>query len=180
MISSGDNLSAFERNRLFVNTEGRFVEMSHASGVDLDADSRGAVAADFDRDGDPDLLVISAGGGALRLFRNDLPQNRRVRVVLHPAEGGGTVVGARLVAQSMGQTVRRDVFAPNGFALQSPAEQFLGLGAAERIDSLEVRWPSGKVQTFRDLPADATVELTEGEPAPIVHPGFSTAPGARR
>ena len=83
ITSSGYNLSAFERNRLYVNHDGRsFVDASYATGTDIDADSRSVVTADFDRDGAPDLLVASAGGGPLRLFRNDFPRAGRVRIEL--------------------------------------------------------------------------------------------------
>ena len=63
ITSSGHNLSAFEPNRTFINLgDLRFYDASFASGADIDSDSRSVVAADFDRDGAPDLLVSSAGG----------------------------------------------------------------------------------------------------------------------
>ncbi len=72
MPRNGDNLSAYERNRLFLNKgDGEsFLDASFASGADIDSDSRTVVAADFDRDGRPDLLVGSVGCGSLRLFLN--------------------------------------------------------------------------------------------------------------
>ena len=76
LMSEGVNLSAYERNRLFFNHEGReFIDLSYQSGADIDSDSRSAIAADFDRDGDLDLLVASVGGGPLRLFMNQIPSD---------------------------------------------------------------------------------------------------------
>ena len=65
MIGEGNNLSAYERNRVFLNTgDGKeFLDASFASAADIDSDSRSAIVADFDRDGWPDLLVGSVGGG---------------------------------------------------------------------------------------------------------------------
>ena len=60
---NGGNLSAFEPNRLFLNTgDNAFLDASFASSANIDSDSRSVVAADFDRDGAPDLLVGSVGG----------------------------------------------------------------------------------------------------------------------
>ena len=54
----------------------------------------------------------------------------------------------------------------NGFGAQSSARVHVGLGGAPRIDSLEVRWPSGARQTFTALPADRIFRLIEGEASP--------------
>ena len=83
MPGSGMNLSAFERNRLFLNVDGSsYIEASFAAQADIESDSRSVVAADFDRDGAEDLLVGSVGGGPLRLFLNRFDRAARVRLEL--------------------------------------------------------------------------------------------------
>jgi hypothetical protein len=150
---------------VFVNTGGLqpFLEISFATGADIDSDGRGAVAADFDRDGAPDLLVSSVGGGPLRLFLNRIPaEGRRVRVDLVGVESNRPAIGSRVIAEVGGRRIVRDLFAANAGVSQSPPELLLGVGAAERIDRLSVRWPSGKVQEFTDLPAESRITITEG------------------
>lgn len=168
MPQLGHNLSAFERNRLYLNVAGReFIDASGFSTVDLDADSRSVVAADFDRDGRSDLLVGSVGGGPLRLFLNRLPRSDRhfVRLELVGVESNRAAIGARCELRCGELQIVRDAFAANGCMAQAPPELVLGVGNSERIDSLNVRWPSGKSQTFRDLPVNATIRLTEGSTA---------------
>ena len=164
ITANGFNLSAYERNRTFLNIDGtRFLDASFASQADIDADSRSVIAADFDRDGAQDLLVVSAGGGPVRLFWNRLPTaNTRVRIDLVGVESNRTGIGARVVAQIGERRIVRDLFPANGGFGQSPPEMVLGLGEAERIDRLTIRWPSGNVQELTDLPVDRVLRITEG------------------
>lgn len=165
IASTGNNLSAYERNRVFVSTGGiSFVEISFATGADIDSDSRGVVAADFDRDGTPDLLVSSVGGGPLRLFLNRIPpEGRRVRVELVGVESNRPAIGSRVIAQVGQRKIVRDVFSTNGGVGQAPVELILGIGQADKIDKLSVRWPTGKLQEFANLPAESRITITEGQ-----------------
>ena len=164
MPGGGMNLSAYERNRVYLNLDGRnFVEASFASRADIDSDSRAVVAADFDRDGAPDLLVASVGGGPLRLFLNRFPQRgRRLRIDLEGVESNAQGIGSRIVIEAGGRRVVRDFFPVNPGMGQGPAELLVGVGDAERVDRLTVRWPSGRVQSFSGIPTDRRVRITEG------------------
>jgi hypothetical protein len=166
MPEAGHNLSAHERNRLYLNVGGQgFIDASRFSAADIDSDSRSVVAADFDRDGWTDLLVGNVGGGPLRLFLNrfSVPGNRRVLLDLVGTTSNRSAIGARATVECGGQRIFRDRFAPNGFMGMGPPELLVGVGQAERIDRLSVRWPTGKVQEFTDLPVDARLTIVEGE-----------------
>lgn len=160
----GANLSAYERNRTFLNLDGgSFIDVSFASEADIDSDSRSVVAADFNRDGATDLLVASVGGGPLRLFLNRYPNGNHVRIQLVGTKSNRLGVGARLVAKTASsRQIVRDVFPANGFMGQGPVDTHIGIGEAKEIESIEVRWPTGKVQTFQHLPAGRKVTITEG------------------
>ena len=172
LIDGRNNLSAFERNRLYLNRPGEpFVDASFASNADIDADSRSAIAADFDRDGAPDLLVSSAGGGILRPFQNRFPQTaKRVRFHLVGTKSNRAAIGARLTLHVGKHTIVRDVFPPNSCQGMGPVELLVGVGDAEEISKLVVRWPDGRNQEFRTLPTGRKITLTEGESE------FQTAP----
>ena len=158
------NLSAYERNRTFLNMDGSsFIDVSFASNADIDSDSRSVVAADFDRDGATDLLVASVGGGPLRLFRNRYPTGGHSTIKLVGDKSNGFGIGARLTATVSGKKVVRDVFPPNGFMGQGPAEAHIGVGKSKSISLLQIRWPSGTVQTLENLPVGKTVTITEGK-----------------
>ena len=165
LVPNGQNLSAYERNRLYLNHQGTdFVDASFASGVDLDSDSRAVVAADFNRDGAPDLLVSSDGGGPLRLFLNAFPRSTaRVRLELVGVDSNRPAAGSRVEIQCGDRRIIRDVFAANSCSASHPIELLTGLGEADRIDRLSIRWPTGKTQVFTDLPVNTTITITEGQ-----------------
>ena len=164
MPMQGKNLSAFERNRLYLNVLGKdFLDVSFASNADIDSDSRSVIAADFDRDGAPDLLVASVGGGPLRLFNNRCPQKNRVRVELVGTKSNRSAIGSRVIAHYGGRKILRDLFAVNAFMGQAPPEMSLGLGDATKIDQLRVRWPTGKLQVFDNVPSGSHLKIVEGE-----------------
>ena len=172
IAANGSNLSAFERNRTFVGAPGApFLDVTYATPASLDSDSRSAVVADFDGDGAPDLLVGSAGGGPLRLFLNAIRDNgRRVRIELSGTRSNRAGIGARIEIRAGELRAVRDVFPPNGFMGQGPPDLLLGVGGAERIDELVIRWPSGHVQAFVDVPTDVTLRIAEDAAEPDVLP----------
>jgi len=164
MLSGKHNISAYESNRLLMNVPDQpFADLSHESGADIDSDSRSVIAADFDRDGDLDLLVASVGGGPLRLFQNRMPQtNQRMRIILMGIQSNPAAIGARVTANVGTKRMTRDVFSVNGFMSQAPAELILGMGNADQIDRLEVRWPTGTTEVFDDVPVSKSITITEG------------------
>ena len=164
MLRQRDNLSAYETNSLFLNVDGtRFLDASFASQANIDADSRSVMVGDFDGDRAPDLLVGSVGGGPLRLFLNRFPKgHHRVEVRLRGIESNNRAIGARAIAEANGKTIVRDLFAPNGFMGQGPARLNIGVGTADRIDKLTIRWPTGQRQVFENLPVDCVINIVEG------------------
>ena len=165
MPRNGDNLSAYERNRLFLNTGdgGSFLDASFASGADIDSDSRTVVAADFDRDGRPDLLVGSVGGGALRLFLNrHASPAARIAIELQGADGVPAGSGCRVTLKHGDETIVRDLFATNSCLGQAPAELLVGVGSARQIDELVVRCPDGTRQIHHDVPVNGRCLVRRG------------------
>ena len=164
MPKQGDNLSAFEPNKLFLNVDGeRFLDASFASMADIDSDSRSAMVGDFDGDLAPDLLVGSVGGGPLRLFLNRFPrEHHRVVISLRGTISNRSAIGARAIVEAAGRTIVRDLYAANGFMGQSPARLNVGVGSAETIEKLTIRWPTGNRQVFHNLPVDCEIAIIEG------------------
>lgn len=158
----GENLSAYERNKLFLSVDGkRFVDGSFASSTDIDSDSRSVIAGDIDRDGALDLIVASAGGGAVRVFSNRLKQGNRLEVRLKGVTSNRPGIGARIVAEFGDRKVIRDMFPKNGFMGIGPAVEWIGVGDAEKIDRLTVRWPTGQTQEFLDVEVNRSVVIEE-------------------
>lgn len=162
IVQDGHNLSAFERNRVYLNVGGKeFVDVSGISGADSDGDGRAAVAADFRNIGMPDVIVRQVGGGPLKLFENHFPKTHYLTVSLRGSESNRRGIGARLTAEAGGRTIVRELYTANTYKSQTPPQVLFGLADNDTIDKLTIRWPSGKVQVLTDLSADRHVIINE-------------------
>jgi hypothetical protein len=177
----GHNLSAFERNRAYLNVGGKdFLDVSHLSGADSDGDGRAVVAADFRNTGQLDLIVRQAGGGPLLLYENRMPRRHYLQVSLRGRASNPRGIGARLTAVVNGQRQVRELYPANSFFSQAPAVVHFGLGDATAVESLTISWPSGKVQALAELQGDRHVVVDEDKEGPgaveTVRPGRPVAP----
>ena len=158
----GENLSAYERNKLFLSVDGeKFVDGSFASTTDIDSDSRSVIVGDIDRDGALDLMVASAGGGPVRVFSNRLKQGNRIEIRLKGVTSNRPGIGSRIVAEIGDRKVVRDLFPRNGFMGIGPAAEWIGIGEAEKIDRLTIRWPTGQTQEFLDVDVNRSILIEE-------------------
>ena len=162
IITEGHNLSAFERNRMYLNVGGReFLDVSHLSGTDSDGDGRSVVAADFRNTGMADLIVRQVGGGPLLLFENRLPPAHHLTVTLRGDKSNRRGIGARLTAEVNGRKIVRELFPACGYFSQTPSQVHFGLAGDAKVDKLTVRWPSGRVQVLTGVAADRHVVIDE-------------------
>jgi Flp pilus assembly protein TadD len=186
------SIASRQRNVLFRNDgQGGFDEVSGSVGLDLDQDGRSFAVLDYDGDGDPDLLVMSARGTPqLRLFRNQYPERGAALAVrLAATRGNRDAVGARVTVETDRFRRTKVVNAGSGFLSQHSKELLFGLGDSRRIVSLVVEWPSGATQTFTDVLLNHRLRIEEGgvpkaepfrpaSPAPAAPASTSPAAGA--
>jgi hypothetical protein len=170
IVSEGHNLSAYERNRIYLNLSGRdFLEISHLTGADSEGDGRSVVAADFRNVGMQDLIVRQVGGGPLLLFENRMSRRHYLTVSLRGRESNRQGIGARLVAEVGGKKLVRELFPACGYRSQSPNQIHFGLADAEMVNRLTIQWPSGKIQVINNLKGDRHIVVQEGlEDAAVV------------
>ena len=157
------NLSSFERNRTYLNVAGKgFLEISHMTSADIDGDSRAVLALDLFEPGQLDLLVRQVGGGPLRVFKNQFQKANYLKVSLAGTKSNALGIGSRLIAHVQGRKIVRELFPINTYQSQHPSWVHFGLGKAEKIDKLEVLWPSGLAQEIPDIDVNRHILITEG------------------
>jgi hypothetical protein len=122
---------------------------------------RGAAHADFDGDGDLDIVLATLAGPAY-LFRNDGGNQHnwlRVRVTGSKSNRSGLGASVRVTSASGVQT--QVVRSGSSYASQSELTLTFGLGRDTSVSSVDVKWPSGKVQTFTALAVNRMVAVHE-------------------
>ncbi len=153
-----------QRAQLFRNDgQGRFVERTAALGPGLKASyvGRGSAFGDFDQDGDVDIL-INSNGGAVALLRNEGGNdNNWLEVYLAGVISNRFGVGAKVYVQVGPQRQMRMVKAGSGFLSCSQVAPIFGLGAANKVDRLEVHWPSGTIQMVKNIEANQRLHIRE-------------------
>jgi hypothetical protein len=177
----GFNLSAYERKRTWMNVNGAdFLDISFLTGADTDGDGRCVVAADFSNNGRQDLILRQVGGGPLHFYENNFPQRHYLKVSLRGTKSNRQGIGARLVAEVQGRQIVRELYPLNSFRSAMPNLVHFGLGDAEKVDRLTIRWPSSAIQVLNDVKGDGHVVIDEDKDGPaaieVIVPGRTIAP----
>ena len=150
---------------MFENTGHNFKNVSAQSGAVFSRDfsGRGMATADIDNDGDLDVL-ISNNGEAPVLLRNDGGNKNNwlgLQLVATKSNPAGT--GATITWQAGGIKRSRLRTAGGSYLASHDPRELLGLGSARRIESVEIRWPSGKVDKLGNVPINSYLKVIEGE-----------------
>ena len=160
------NVGYAQPPHLFLNLgKGKFQDVATTNGGDfaLPRVGRGLAFADFDRDGDVDLLLTTNNGPAY-LFRNDLRSgNRALRIHLTGTKSNRDAIGAVVRIYCGGETQMRTVRGGSSYLSQSELPLAFGTGKADRVDRVTVEWPSGGTQEFKNISSGIAYQLTENK-----------------
>lgn len=153
-----------QRNLLFQNNaNGTFTEVSESlgPGMKLEDVSRGATFADYDLDGDIDIVVTNSNT-APRLLRNDGGNRKNyLQLRLTATHGSTDAIGTRVKITTGPLTQTREVRSGDGYLSQQNLTLHFGIGNYERVDSIEVLWQRGTKQLIQNVSANQVLSLEE-------------------
>jgi hypothetical protein len=154
-----------QRSQIFANTgDGGFTDISAAnlafSGTA--AVARGLAVGDLDNDGGPDVVVTRVAAPA-RVYRNTAQRGHWLIVrVVEPTLGGRDAYGAEIVVTAGGRKQTSWITPSQSYLCSNDPRAHFGLGAATRIESIQVVWPDGAEEQFPGTAADQILTLAKG------------------
>jgi hypothetical protein len=169
LAQKGDPFPLGQPNQLFHNDgAGKFVEVSEQAGeaFRLPEVSRGAAFGDVDNDGGTDVLVTN-NNGPVRLFLNRIgKRNHWLGLRLLGKSVNRDMLGARVeVVVTPKQILLRRVRTDGSYCSSQDPRVLVGLGSAERVEAVRVRWPDGSVEEWKAPPINRYLTLKEGTSA---------------
>ncbi len=156
--------------QLLRNENGRrFVDLVPALGPEVGRKmvGRGSATADFDNDGRVDLLAVDYEGPVMLLENRTRSNGHWLKLDLRSAAPNVFAYGARVVGKAGSRVWLADVSPATSYLSCSDPRIHWGLGEFDKLDDLQIRWPSGRQQTLHNVAADQILRIDEPrEPAP--------------
>ena len=148
---------------------GRFNDLSAMAGPGVLAphSSRGCAFGDYDNDGDIDVLIMNMNEPP-SLLRNEYfgaghrGANRWLKLKLIGAKSNRSAIGARVRVKTGAHQQTQEITSQSSYYSHSDPRLHFGLGASDRADTVEIRWPNGQSEIVKDLAADQIVTIREG------------------
>lgn len=143
---------------------GRFEDVSALAGkcIFIPTRSMGCAFGDFDNDGDVDIVINQMNDNPSLLRCDCRSRNHWITVGMVGTKSNRSGIGCRLKCVTGNHAQIDEVRSAGSFLSQSDLRVHFGLGAAAKVDLLEVRWPSGQIDTLRNLAADQRLLVHEG------------------
>ncbi len=163
-ISSG--LGYKQGKLLFINNgDGTFCDATKQGGAVLSElrVSRGAAFGDLDNDGQIDVVVEDLDSQPMVLKNEGDKSNHWITLELAAKQGNPLAIGARIKVTTGKVMQTEEIRSGGSYLSQNDLRVHFGLGKATKVDSIEIRWNSGKIETLKDIPADKFYAVLEGE-----------------
>jgi hypothetical protein len=142
---------------------GQFADITESAGPGFAPrrPSRGLAIGDLDGDGRPEIVIVNMNDKPT-LLKNLGPRQNAIAVTLTGTRSNRSAIGARCTVEAGGRKQTAEVVSGGSYFSQNSLTLYFGLGKSAKVDRIEVRWPMGEMQAWRDLTANRTIALTEG------------------
>jgi hypothetical protein len=155
-----------QQNQVLRNLgNGVFADVTATAGPGLQVikSSRGAAFGDYDDDGRVDVVVVNMDDTLTLLHNTTGTAHHWLAVRTIGTKSNRDGIGTRVRVRAGGREQAREVRTSGSYASANDPRVHFGLGSEARAERLEVKWPSGTLQTFKDVPADRVVVVHEDE-----------------
>ena len=158
LLKKGYSFSGYERDKVWLQRNGSFIDISGVSGADSISDGRAAIFWDPDNDGDTDILLRAMHGPATFFFENKIgQQNATLRVSLEGTTSGRDAFGSVVRVKSAAGIQTKVKHGGGRYCAQSdPRMLFATRGDIEWV---EITWPNGRKQ--RVVPTSSSIRVVE-------------------
>jgi enediyne biosynthesis protein E4 len=142
---------------------GTFADVTAAAGPGFATarPSRGLATGDLDGDGRPEIVIVNMNDRPA-LLKNVGPRRNAIAITLTGTGSNRSAIGARCMIEAGGRKQIADVVGGGSYYSQSTFTLYFGVGKAEKIDRIEVRWPAGETQAWSAIAPNRTLFITEG------------------
>lgn len=164
-VANGDahRMTGWESLLLENRGDGRFANAAAQGGVFFKTRirARGSVVLDFDNDGRLDVLVTALADRTFLLRNRGVPGSHWLTLDLEGTRSNRDGFGARIRLVASGKSIRTQARCRAAFMGTSDRRVHFGLGPATTVEKIEIRWPSGQVQTLNNVPANQILRIKE-------------------
>ncbi len=142
---------------------GRFADITAQAGPALETPrpARGLAVGDVDGDGRPEIIIVNMNA-APSLLKNQGAGQNFLSVVLAGAKSNRSAIGTRVIVEAGGRRQIDEVMSGGSYYSHNEMALYFGLGQSASVNRLEVRWPSGLVQEWKDVPGKQKLYIMEG------------------
>jgi len=122
--------------------------------------ARGLAVGDLDGDGRPEIVIVNMNATP-SLLKNNGPHGHYLNIALTGTKSNRSAIGARATVKVAGRSMIDEVMSGGSYYSQNSFTLHFGLGKAEQVDAIEIRWPSGTVQKIGKTAADQLLKIIE-------------------
>ena len=145
---------------------GRFADITESAGPGFAPrrPARGLATGDLDGDGRPEIVIVNMNEKP-SLLKNVGPRQNAIAITLTGTRSNRSAIGARCTVEAGGRRQMQEVVSGGSYFSQNSLTLYFGLGKAEKVDRIEIRWPMGETQAWAAVAPNRTIGLTEGSEA---------------